>query len=300
MPDIAYFEKLARLKLAIDKKSTASYAGPRKSARKGKSAEFSDFREYMPGDDIRSIDWNAYGRLDRLYVKEYMEEKEGTVNIFYDTSLSMDFGKKKKIDTELELVGALAYICISNMDRAVLRDMSGSGAAYNVRGSKSGFMESMKYLDNIKCGGTVSPADTFKKLDKLSPGVTFVMSDYLSEEFIPGQRKAGKEEKTSKALAGIIKKLRFLGQRPVIVHILSEEEDAPDMTGTLNLIDSETDARRKVTMERKTLDEYREAKEGFKRLLARTCRKCGADYIFVSTADGFDKIIFEKFRMLYI
>ena len=63
MFDQGYYDRLARLKLALDKKSTASMQGGRKSTRKGNSAEFSDFREYMPGDDIRSIDWNAYARL---------------------------------------------------------------------------------------------------------------------------------------------------------------------------------------------------------------------------------------------
>ena len=72
MIDGKYYDRLRRLTLAVDKKSNAALLGSRKSVRKGSSAEFSDFREYMPGDDIRSIDWNAYARLDRLYIKEYM------------------------------------------------------------------------------------------------------------------------------------------------------------------------------------------------------------------------------------
>ena len=92
MLDAAFFDRLSRLRLAMGNKSSLNRTGNRKSMQKGSSTEFSDFREYMPGDDIRRIDWNAYGRLDRLFVKEYMEEKESIVSILIDTSASMDYG----------------------------------------------------------------------------------------------------------------------------------------------------------------------------------------------------------------
>ncbi|MDE7268316.1 MAG: DUF58 domain-containing protein, partial [Lachnospiraceae bacterium] len=90
--DAAFFDKLSQLRLAMGHRTSMNLTGNRKSMQKGSSMEFSDFREYMPGDDIRRIDWNAYGRLDRLYVKEYMEEKEAVVSILLDTSASMDYG----------------------------------------------------------------------------------------------------------------------------------------------------------------------------------------------------------------
>ena len=71
-------------------------SGGRKSSAKGSSVEFSDYREYIPGDDIRRIDWSAYGRLDRLYIKQFMEEKEGVFQIFVDASKSMAFGEPPK------------------------------------------------------------------------------------------------------------------------------------------------------------------------------------------------------------
>ena len=92
--DAAFFEKLSRFRLQMGHKSSMNLSGNRKSVQKGSSTEFSDFREYMPGDDIRRIDWNAYGRLDRLYIKEYMEEKEAVVSVLIDTSASMNYGEK--------------------------------------------------------------------------------------------------------------------------------------------------------------------------------------------------------------
>ncbi len=98
MLNAAFFDRLSRLRLAMGGKS---------SMQKGSSTEFSDFREYMPGDDLRRIDWNAYGRLDRLYVKEYMEEKETVVSILIDTSASMRYGAKSKSALACMLAAAL-------------------------------------------------------------------------------------------------------------------------------------------------------------------------------------------------
>ena len=76
MLDAGIYEQLSRLVIAMKQKSSQNMAGNRRSVQKGTSAEFSDFREYMPGDDLRRLDWNVYARLDKMYIREYMEEKE--------------------------------------------------------------------------------------------------------------------------------------------------------------------------------------------------------------------------------
>ena len=108
--DAAFFDKISRLRLAMGHRASMNLTGNRKSTQKGSSNEFSDFREYMPGDDIRHIDWNAYGRLDRLYVKEYMEEKEAVVSILIDTSASMEYGRRRKSALACMLAAAFAYM----------------------------------------------------------------------------------------------------------------------------------------------------------------------------------------------
>ena len=86
--DIRGLERYRRLHLNI-RRSLSQGEGTRRSSSKGRSAEFSGYREYIPGDDMRYVDWNAYARLDKLYIKEFMEEREGRVNIYLDTSRSM-------------------------------------------------------------------------------------------------------------------------------------------------------------------------------------------------------------------
>lgn len=96
MLDAQIYEQLSRLVIAMKQKSSQNMAGNRRSVQKGTSAEFSDFREYMPGDDLRRLDWNVYARSERMYIREYFEEKEAVVSVILDTSASMHYGKRAR------------------------------------------------------------------------------------------------------------------------------------------------------------------------------------------------------------
>ena len=146
MLDAKFYDSLRGLRLAVGHKSSMNLSGNRKSVQKGASAEFSDFREYLPGDDIRRIDWNAYGRLDRLYIKEYMEEKEALVSILIDTSASMDYGSRKKSRLACELAAVLAYLSLNNMDRVAVYDMRRMRQPYELRGGKRAFPGLVRWL----------------------------------------------------------------------------------------------------------------------------------------------------------
>ena len=121
--DQDFFNKLNNLAIAMNARMSYGMSGGRKSSAKGSSVEFSDYREYIPGDDIRRIDWSAYGRLDRLYIKQFMEEKEGVFQIFVDASKSMAFGEPPKTRQALQLAGALAYLVLNNLDRVYVSQM---------------------------------------------------------------------------------------------------------------------------------------------------------------------------------
>lgn len=123
MLDKNFFDTLSRLRLQMWHKSSLNMSGNRKSMQKGLSAEFSDFREYMPGDDLRRMDWNVYARLDKLYIREYMEEKEAVVSVLIDTSASMDYGSESKAELARDLAAVISYLALGNMDRLRLYDM---------------------------------------------------------------------------------------------------------------------------------------------------------------------------------
>ena len=127
MLDRKFYDTLSRLRLGMAHKSSMNMSGNRKSMQKGLSAEFSDFREYMPGDDLRRMDWNVYARLDKLYIREYMEEKEAVVSVLIDTSASMDYGAASKAELARDLAAVAAYLALCNMDRLRLYDMKDMG-----------------------------------------------------------------------------------------------------------------------------------------------------------------------------
>ena len=99
--------KLERFELVSRKIFRGRMKGERRSPRKGQSVEFADFRAYVPGDDLRSIDWNLYARLDRLIVKLFLEEEDLHFYVLVDASRSMDFGEPTKLEYAKQLAAAL-------------------------------------------------------------------------------------------------------------------------------------------------------------------------------------------------
>ena len=131
------YELLSKLSLVMNHKSSLNRSGNRKSLQKGISAEFSDFRESMPGDELRRLNWNVYARSERMYIREYLEEKEAVVSVLLDTSASMDYGRQKKSDLSIDLCGAVAFLTLNNMDRLVLYDSNDINRPFTVSGGKN-------------------------------------------------------------------------------------------------------------------------------------------------------------------
>ena len=288
--DAAFFDTLSRLRLSMGHKSSMNLSGNRKSVQKGSSTEFSDFREYMPGDDIRRIDWNAYGRLDRFYVKEYMEEKEAVVAVLLDTSASMDYGEKKKSDLAGMLAAAMAYLGLGNMDRVILYDAQRMEAPFIANGGKRAFPRLTDWLDQRTFEGQADISEAVKRLPAKGPGVTIIISDFLQEEFVePGSE-------TAKQL------LRFLDyrrQKAVFLHVLAGEELSVELTGTRNLIDMEDKSTLRLTLDDASIRVYEKNLQEFTGRLKRECARVGAVYALCSTEADFHKLIFQDLRMLY-
>src|SRR5438445_7223382 len=102
--------QLERLELVSRKVFRGRMKGERKSKRKGQSVEFADFRQYVPGDDLRFIDWNLFARLERLYLKLFLEEEDLHFYALVDTSSSMDFGEPTTCHSAKQLAASLGFI----------------------------------------------------------------------------------------------------------------------------------------------------------------------------------------------
>ncbi|MDE6619000.1 MAG: DUF58 domain-containing protein [Lachnospiraceae bacterium] len=294
--DAAFFDKLSRLRLAMGHKASMNLTGNRKSTQKGSSTEFSDFREYMPGDDIRRIDWNAYGRLDRLYVKEYMEEKEAVVSILIDTSASMDYGVHRKSERACVLAAAFAYMGLNNMDRVMLYDMQQMRQPFVAGGGKRALPRLTDWLAQRSFDGKIDISEAIRQLPMKGPGVTMIISDFLQESFVD----ADQEQET------VRKSLRFLAyrkQKAAFLHVLSGEELSAgrftELTGTRNLIDMEEKNTLRLTLDAGSIRVYEQALQVFLAGLRQECARMGAFYAVCSTETDIYELIFQELRKLY-
>ncbi|SHJ08083.1 DUF58 domain-containing protein [Lutispora thermophila] len=273
-----FLKRLERLSLNMEKLTGAGSGGLRKSKAKGSSVEFSDFREYSYGDDLRRVDWNAYGRFEKLFVKLFMEEREAMVNIFVDCSRSMDFGTPKKSVMGIQLAAAVAFLALNNMDRLCINLLKKDAmVSSNVLGGKGQFDICASFLDNVGFEGTTN-MDKAIKLKKFGGrGLSLVISDF----FIQG------------SLEDLMKYLMFYKQDIVFLHILSPQEMNPELHGQVRLKDSETGEMVDVDITPSINDKYQKTLKDFKASLKELTKKYGGTYVTISSADSLEKILFE-------
>src|SRR6187401_2354522 len=112
--------RLEQFQLIAARRAKSAAKGERRSRARGQSVEFADHRNYVPGDDFSYLDWNLYGRLDRLFLKLYEEERELPVRIFLDASESMSFGKPPKFDFARKVAAAVGYVGLCGFDRVTV------------------------------------------------------------------------------------------------------------------------------------------------------------------------------------
>lgn len=252
-------------------------SGARKSSAKGASVEFSDFREYMLGDDIRRIDWNAYGRMDKLFIKQFMEEKEAVYHIFLDTSKSMDYGEPKKSRLALQVAGALAYLVLNNLDRVYVTQVQENALSYGKGLSgRNAYKKILAQLTHMQFDGKTTLAASIMSRNMTSQGCSIIISDFLDP-------------------AGIEPALRYLKykkQQIILVQILAVEEVRLTQEGSLNLIDSETGETVRVTVNRKMIEAYETELARLRSELSRLARKYEAGYLYATTEDSIDRVLF--------
>src|SRR2546426_2064994 len=218
--------QLERLELVSRKIFRGRMKGERKSKRKGQSVEFMDFRNYVVGDDLRFLDWNLYGRLDRLFIRLFLEEEDLHFYILLDNSLSMDFGSPSKLHFAKQVAAALAFIGLVNMDRVVIEAFNDrlTQSMPAARGRRS-LWRVMDFLQKLEPAG---PSDLRGALRTFSlkcsgKGIVVLLSDLMD--------KGGYEDA-----------LRYLVARQLdiyLIHILSQEEIEPEVVGALQLVDIE-------------------------------------------------------------
>mgnify|MGYP000860836146 CR=1 FL=1 len=237
-------ERLDRLILRSKGGLAGSVSGKRLTNRYGTSLEFADYRPYLPGDDIRRIDWSLYGRSRRLYTRLNRSEMDATVNIVVDGSASMDWGDYQKGRRSLALALALSYISIRAYDRVTLavgaKDVSSFLPPVHGRAALPRIIHFLEQQQFGRRGDLNSLLFSLRPLLKPSQ-FTVVISDFLSS-WQPG-----------------LESLLFARQQILAFQVTSPDEVEPDWRGAITLIDSETGSKRDIELDQFTLSAYQEA-----------------------------------------
>jgi len=266
-PDLV--ARLERLELVTRKIFRGRLKGERRSRRKGQSVEFADFRNYVPGDDLRQIDWNLYARLEKLILKLFLEEEDLHFYTLIDASQSMDFGEPTKLDFARQLAAALGFVGLIRADRVKIETL-GQGLRERgpvLRGRRS-VWRLLERLDAITAGETATLEEGIKNfcLRNGGQGIVVIISDLMD--------KSGYEAA-----------LKYLLSRRVdiyVVHVLSKEELEPDITGDLKLVDCEDQDTAEISVSAPLLARYNKTLATFVNSAQEFCTRRGINYVLAN------------------
>ncbi|MBI3636941.1 MAG: DUF58 domain-containing protein, partial [Candidatus Rokubacteria bacterium] len=240
-----FLAQLERLSLATRRAFRGHVKGERRSPRKGHSVEFSDYRQYGIGDDLRYVDWNVFARLDRLHVKLFVEEEDLCLHLLVDASASMQFGRPSKLDYARRVAAALGFVGLVNLERVgvgVLRARAAEG--WPPARGRNQFPALADFLGDVRPDGATSLNEALAgyAMRSREPGLAVLISDLFDP-------------------AGFESGLRALLERRFevhIIHCLDAEELNPTLDGDLRLTDSETGEVRELTIDGDALRGYRD------------------------------------------
>ncbi len=257
-------------------------AGLHRSPYKGFSVDFMQYRPYMPGDDLRRVDWKVYARTDRTLVKEFEGETNTRVHLLLDGSRSMSYqsGAITKLDYARYLVAALAYLAIRQRDAAGLtlfdEDIQ---ERLEARSSKGHLLTLLTMLDKVEAGAGTSfdkPLHTIAEQQERRSFIV-VVSDLLSD---------------SAALIDALRHFRFCGHEVLIIHVLDPQEVHFDFEDVMHVEDLETGTKLLVEG-RSARAVYQKNFQRHQQAIQRACGLLGIDYTLITTDRPLDVALFE-------
>ncbi len=281
--DEAFLRQLERLLLIMRSPVRGGLKGGRRSVKRGQSVEFADYREYTLGDDLRQLDWNVYARLERLFVKLFVEEEDVTVTLLVDASASMATGRPSKLVFAKRAAAALGYIGLASEDRIAVSALTGRMARRraSLRGSGRVF-RMLADLSAIEAADGVTDlvaAARHAAAQLHGRGVIVLLSDLLD----PGADR-------------VIRELAATGSELIVLHVLSPDELDPPLEGDLRLVDAETDERVDITADLATIDAYKDRLAAWKATFADLAARRGASYVDLASDVNLADLMFAELR----
>lgn len=281
--------RLSGLDLTSKKIFAGKLQGERRSKKRGESVEFADHRPYVMGDDLRHVDWNIFGRLDRLFLKLFLEEEDLSLHVVIDASASGDCGDPPKFLYMQRLAAALGYIGLVNLNRVGLTALgtrtAGDGGIASVIRDMRGRRRTQdlgRFLCALEPEGGTDFNEACKRivLSRRGKGVMVVLSDFFFKE-------------------GYETGLRMLigrGYDVYAIQVLSPQELEPDITGDLRLKDVEDADMAEVTISAPLLRKYKQNLAAYVDGLRTFCARREIIHMTVRTDTPVDTLILEYLR----
>ncbi len=255
----------------------------RRTKKSGSGIEFADHRDYVPGDDLRYLDWSVYGRTERLLLKLFEEEEDLAIYVLLDCSRSMGFGTPPRFDHARRLAAALAYVGLSNLDRVALIGWStavdrrlapsrGRGQIFKV----------FDFLRGCRAEGETALADAARAFaaENKRRGIAIVVSDLYD----PAGFERG------------LNAIRYQKFEPMVVHVVDPREADPGARGDVLLVDTETGVSREITLTPALVARYREAHTAWRAEVEGFCKTRQVPYVAADVTAPFEDQVLTLFR----
>lgn len=294
--DEDFRRRLERLRLVVRRTSPGGLHGEHRARRRGRGVEFSDYRAYVPGDDMRDVDWLAYLRFDRLLLRLFDEEGDLPVYLFLDTSRSMVTPDRAKLDQAKRLLAAIGCIALAQTDRvSALAFAAGARESLDtLRGAKQ-IHTLLRFLDRLgsAAGSDLGLAVRGYFARPRRPGLVVIASDFLVED----QSAAGaRGEHERRGIPGALDLLAALRHRVLALHLDQDLEELRPPTPRFEAVDAETGERVRLESTASSFREYRRHAETWAEAVRAACRRHGFSYTRVSGLEPFDEVVLRLLR----
>jgi uncharacterized protein (DUF58 family) len=283
--DERFLRKLEYLAVVTKRAFLGQLHAERRSRRVGAGIEFADHRDYAAGDDLRYIDWNLYGRMQRLLVRLFEEDEDLSIDVLFDASASMGLGAPAKLDLAMQVGAALAYVGLANLDRVAITPVTEtlSPGLPPARG-KAHILPMLHFLDGVRAGGRTALAPAVRAFlsrhRRHRRGLVILISDFYDPA---GYREA-------------LDLLRYDRFEIIVVQISAPDEARPALRGDVTVRDVETGEEREVTVSPAVLDAYTRRHGALVRGLEGFCRERGIPCFAVTSDLPFDAVVLRVFR----
>jgi uncharacterized protein (DUF58 family) len=279
----AVIQSIARLDLRAKFIVEGLLSGLHASPFQGFSVEFSEHRRYEPGDDPKDIDWQVFARTDRIYIKRYQAETNITGYLLMDLSRSMGYTYRQdltKFDYAICLAAPISYLMIHQQDPVGLMTFDDElKASLPARSRRSHLGDILSVLQRCKPTGTTNIAGNLRRIASMirHRSLMMLMSDLLADQ---------------DEIIDAIRMLRFRGHDVIVFHILDEAEVTFPFTGSVDLLEPETNDH-EIVDAAGIRAEYLQAVSDLRERFRTTCQAVGADYVPLDTSMPFDKALVE-------